>query len=130
MVLTTVTSGLGECEANKKPSVVPSNYILKLSNKFTATTPVSHFDTYNMPGEVSRVLPCQWTSDQNEVVLEVPDESGKGVQDSALCTWSQLFKEMEDAGVVDPGINSHEVFSPVAGVDEGKNLKFIITTLF
>lgn len=78
---------------------------------------------YNTPGEASRVMPCQWTSDEQEVVLEVPEENGKGVQDSALCSWRQLFKEMEEADVIDPGINSHDVFSPVAGVDEGKNLK-------
>ena len=117
---------MGNVKRTKKMSVscfVPSNYILNSvyfhDSCFTLR--------YNMPGEVSRVLPCQWTSDQDEVVLEVPEENGKGVQDSAICSWRQLFKEMmEEAEVIDPGINSHDVFCPVSGVDEGKNLKFFI----
>lgn len=74
-----------------------------------------------MPGEMARVMAAQWTSDQQEVVLEVPsEENGKNTVDSAKSTWRDLLKEMEDSGVTDTTINSHECFAPMASaVDQG-----------
>lgn len=74
-----------------------------------------------MPGEMARVLAARWTSEKNEVVLEVPDESGKGLQDSDKCSWKQLFHEKLKSGVTDASINSHEALAPmVASVDQGQ----------
>lgn len=65
---------------------------------------------------------CTWTSDQNQIVLEVPDTNGntKATSDSDRCSWAQLLREMEEAGHTDPTINSHDLLSPVT--DGGKRL--------
>ena len=69
-----------------------------------------------MPGETSRIWPVKWASDLQQVVLEVPD--GKSTADSERCSIRQLLHELEDAGIVDPSINSHEVHAPLsAGVE-------------
>lgn len=67
-----------------------------------------------MPGEMSRIQPVIWNSDLQQVVLEVPDESGKGTTDSERCSIRQLLRELEDSGTTDPSINSHEVVAPLA----------------
>ena len=73
-----------------------------------------------MPGELDRVMKATWTSDQQIVVLEVPDANGKGSIDSDPCTWHQLLKEMEESGVTDCSINSHDLHAPLAAaVDQG-----------
>ncbi|CAK9072336.1 Uncharacterized protein SCF082_LOCUS35599 [Durusdinium trenchii] len=71
-----------------------------------------------MPGESFKVMTAEWTSDQQEVVLEVPDEKGKGTQDSSRSSWQQLFLEMENAGVIDVGVSGHDIFAPVRGASE------------
>lgn len=74
-----------------------------------------------MPGELCRIQAVQWKSDQEEVVLEVPDESGKGSTDSSRSTWQSLMGEMEDNGVTDCAINGHDVVAPMApAVDQGR----------
>ena len=73
-----------------------------------------------MPGEMARIQAVTWNSDLQKVVLEVPDESGKGMVDSDICTWRHLLQELAEQSVVDPTINSHELRSPLAaGVDQG-----------
>lgn len=72
-----------------------------------------------MPGEIGRILPVLWTSDQGEVVLEAPDEKGTGTVDTSKTTWRGLLQELEESGATDPTINSHEVLAPAAAVDEG-----------
>ena len=74
----------------------------------------------SMPGELDRIMKAAWTSDQQTVVLEVPDANGKGSADSDPCKWHQLLKEMEESGVTDCSINSHDLHAPMAsGVDQG-----------
>ena len=74
-----------------------------------------------MAGEMSRIWPVAWTTDQQEVVLEVPDESGKGSSDSEKTTLRQLLQELEDAGITDTTLNSHEIHAPhAAEVGQGK----------
>lgn len=70
---------------------------------------------------------CEWKSDSTPVVLEVPDENeqSKATSDSDKCSWSQLLQEMEDNGVVNPSINSHELLAPVT--DGGRGLSNCIT---
>ena len=67
-----------------------------------------------MPGEMSRIQAVAWNSDLQRVVLEVPDESGKGTQDSEICTWRQLLTELAENSISDPTINSHELRAPLA----------------
>lgn len=74
-----------------------------------------------MAGEMSRIVPVTWTTDQQQVVLEVPDESGKGNVDSEKTTLRQLLQELEDAGITDATVNSHEIHAPhAAEVGQGK----------
>ena len=68
----------------------------------------------DLPGDMARIAPVLWTSDLQQVVLEVPDESGKGTRDSERCSIRQLLHELEDEGITDPSINSHEVHAPLA----------------
>ena len=74
-----------------------------------------------MAGEMSRIWPVAWTTDQQEVVLEVPDESGKRSTDSEKTTLRQLLQELEDAGITDTTLNSHDMHAPhAAEVGQGK----------
>ena len=67
-----------------------------------------------MPDEVSRLMVCQWSSENQSIVLEVPDEeNSKSTSDSDICTWAELLAEMESNNVTDPTINSHELHAPV-----------------
>lgn len=71
-----------------------------------------------MPGEMSRISPVSWKSDQQQVVLEVPD--GKSARDSEKCTIRELLRELEDSGFTDPSINCHDIVAPLAAeVGEG-----------
>jgi hypothetical protein len=89
-------------------------YLLCVTYLFGANVPKK------MPGEMSRIQPVVWTSDQQLVVLEVPDESGKGMVDSEMCTWRNLFQELAEHSITDPTVNSHEIRAPVAaGVEQG-----------
>ena len=72
-----------------------------------------------MPGDMVRIQPVVWTSDLQMVVLEVPDESGKGVVDTDICTWRQLITELAEHSVSDPTINSHEFRAPLAASVDG-----------
>lgn len=65
---------------------------------------------------------CEWKSDSTHVVLECPDENeqSKATSDSDRCPWSQLLQEMEDNGIVNPSINSHELVAPLT--DGGRGL--------
>lgn len=77
-----------------------------------------------MPGEVARVLTCQWTSAAQHVVLEVPDEgeNSKATSDSDRCSWTDLMHELMEMKVSDPTINGHELVGPLT--DEGVLLSF------
>lgn len=68
-----------------------------------------------MPGEVARVMTCQWTSENQHVVLEVPDpgENSKATSDSDRTSWGELIQEMEDSKVSDLTINNHELLAPM-----------------
>ena len=57
---------------------------------------------------------CQWTSEEQHVVLEVPDgEDSKSTSDSERTSWAQLLQEMEENKVSDPTINQHDLHAPV-----------------
>ena len=50
-------------------------------------------------------MTCEWTSDTDVVVMEVPQN--RTSQDSVPCTIKQMMLEMESAGLVDLTINGH-----------------------
>lgn len=75
-----------------------------------------------LPGELCRIMAVRWTSDEEEVVLEVPDESGKSTVDSSRSPWRQLLEEMENAGVTDTSVNGHDLVASTMApaVDQGR----------
>ena len=105
-----------------------SSYVSKLNgykddHLETVLKIISTSDT--MPGDMQRLMVCQWTHESQHVVLEVPDpgENAKGTSDSERCSWSQLLAELQDQSqgkMTDPTINSHELTSPMT--DEGASL--------
>ena len=60
---------------------------------------------------------CAWKSDAEPVVLEIPASEGcKTNQDAEVCSLRELLHELEESGVTDATINSHECNrAPVAG---------------
>lgn len=80
-----------------------------------------------MPGEVAKVMICQWTTATQHVVLEVPaqGENSKSTSDSDRCSWADLLQELTEQKVSDPTINGHELISPVDG--DGVLLSFSMT---
>ena len=57
-------------------------------------------------GDLQRVATCQWTSDLDEVVLEV--QENKCMVDTDKGTWNKLFKEFEEEGVSKWHVHSHD----------------------
>lgn len=66
--------------------------------------------TYNLghAGEGDYLKTCAWTSDMERVVLEMPNESGKGTKDSEVSTIRELLHEMEEEEVIDVTLNGHQ----------------------
>ena len=54
-------------------------------------------------------MAVEWTSSSDEVVLEVVPDGKKASEDTDKASWSSIIKEIEDAGVVEYCVNSHEV---------------------
>lgn len=59
-------------------------------------------------GELEYLKTCAWSSDLDQVVLEMPNENGKGTMDAEISTLRSLLHEMEEEEVVDCTINGHE----------------------
>lgn len=59
-------------------------------------------------GEYGYVKTCAWTNDLDHVILEMPNESGKGTTDSDMSSLRSLLHEMEEEDVVDCTLNGHE----------------------
>lgn len=57
---------------------------------------------------------CAFHSDLDRVILEMPNESGKGTTDSDISSIRALLHEMEQEEVVDCTINLHELSRPPA----------------
>ena len=62
-----------------------------------------------LPDELARICACKWDSDENKVVLEISEPDKKRTSDAEVCTWRDLFKDLEDEGHTDVTINSHDV---------------------
>ena len=63
----------------------------------------------SLPDELARVCACKWDSDENKVVLEISEPDKKKTTDAQVCTWRDLFKDLEDEGHTDVTINSHDM---------------------
>ena len=62
-----------------------------------------------LPDELARICACKWDSDENKVVLEISEPDKKRTSDAEVCTWRDLFKDLEDEGHTDVTIKSHDV---------------------
>ncbi|CAK9108659.1 Uncharacterized protein SCF082_LOCUS50563 [Durusdinium trenchii] len=71
-------------------------------------------------------MAVRWTSDEEEVVLEVPDESGKSTVDSSRSPWRQLLEEMENAGVTDTSVNGHDLVASTMAPASGGTPNYLI----
>lgn len=60
------------------------------------------------------MVTCKWTSDLEDVVLEIQEKEKRATSDASICSWRELLQEMEESGHVDFTINSHEVQKPSA----------------
>ncbi|CAK9101499.1 unnamed protein product [Durusdinium trenchii] len=67
-----------------------------------------------MSGELEYMKVCAFHSDLDRVILEMPNESGKGTTDSDISSIRALLHEMEQEEVVDCTINLHELSRPPA----------------
>ena len=67
-----------------------------------------------VPGDLDTVITCEWRSDLEEVILEVPQDGSKSCVDSDRSTWRRLLVEMEDEDVIDVSINNHDMKRPGA----------------
>lgn len=59
-------------------------------------------------GELEHLKTCAWNHDLDKVILEMPNENGKGTTDADMSSNRALLHEMEEEEVVDCTINGHE----------------------
>ena len=71
------------------------------------------FRSFILPGQLSRTCAVAWTSDLTDIVLEVSEEGARGTSDADRCTLRQFLRELEDSGIADTTVNSHEIKAPV-----------------
>ena len=63
-----------------------------------------------LSGERDRLIPAEWHSDLDKVVIEVPKEGSKVCEDADRCSFRKLLHDLESiAEVVDATVNSHEL---------------------
>ena len=66
-----------------------------------------------LAGELDRILVCEWKSDLEKVVLEMPIENSKSTEDAPPSTIRKLLQEFEeDAEVIDCTVNGHDLERP------------------
>ena len=69
-------------------------------------------------------------SDLERVVLEMPNESGKGTCDAEVSSYRSLLHEMEEEGVIEVTLNGHECHRPPASGDKAsKDDSFSLSSL-
>lgn len=59
-------------------------------------------------GELEHLKTCAWNSDLDKVILEMPNDNGKGTTDADMSSFRALLHEMEEEEVADCTINGHE----------------------
>ena len=82
-----------------------------------------------LPDDVARTCACRWDSDENKVVLEISEPEKKRTTDAQVCTWRELYMDLEDEGHVEVTINSHDIHRVSAGSDENRALSLILILL-
>ena len=106
------TSLASPSRARKGPNVY--QHTLETMIKRSSQKPLKQWFTDCMPGELERIIAAEWKSSSEHVVLEVPNvQNPKACRDSERCTWATLLREMGEAGVTDPTVNSHELSTPI-----------------
>ncbi len=65
------------------------------------------------------VIQCMWASDSEKVVLEMVEEGKRFPTDADPCTWGDLLRDFESAGLVDCTINGHTLTRPTLEDDSG-----------
>ena len=81
------TSLASPSRARKGPNVY--QHTLETMIKRSSQKPLKQWFTDCMPGELERIIAAEW------------------------CTWATLLREMGEAGVTDPTVNSHELSTPI-----------------
>ena len=64
--------------------------------------------------ELARIISCRWTSHMQQAVLELQKKDSRQTEDAEICTLRDLFSEIEEGGVCDFTVNSHDVTKPSA----------------
>ena len=81
------------------------------------------FDKHLIPpvfaraGDMDRTMVCKWHRDSDAVVLEIQESQKKSTSDSDMCSWRELLRELEEEGLCDVTINSHELVRGAASED-------------
>ena len=75
------------------------------------------------------MVSCKWNSDTEKVVLEISDPSKKKTTDAEVCSWRELFTDLEDEGHFEVTVNSHEVQKAPAN-SEDTSFLFLICLSF
>lgn len=57
-------------------------------------------------------MTVEWRSDLDKVCLEISEPGKKVSTDSPPSTIRTIFREMEDANIVDTTLNSHNIHRP------------------
>ena len=78
-----------------------------------------------LPDDLARTCACRWDSDENKVVLEISEPEKKRTTDAQVCSWRELYRDLEDEGHVEVTINSHDIQRVSAGSDESRALSLI-----
>ena len=82
-------------------------------------------------GELECLKTCAFKSDLDRVVLEMPNDSGKGTTDADISSLRALFHEMEEEEIVDCTLNGHEVArAPACGEGAAADDSYSLSVLF
>lgn len=106
--------------AGPKHSIWSGHYALKRVT-LTSQDPWLIEPLLALAGELDRTMVCCWRSDEECVVLEIPEENSKQTTDADKCTWRELIDEITET-IPDITINGHVLEKPSA-VQEGMCLR-------
>lgn len=71
------------------------------------------FDGFVLEGDpLACTIPCKWTTDTFNVVLEIQSENSKATSDAEPCSLRDLLHELEENNIIDVSLHSHTVERP------------------
>ncbi|CAL1132158.1 unnamed protein product [Cladocopium goreaui] len=79
------------------------------TSRFINTQRMADLKRKEKTDELARVVACKWHSDTEKVVLEISDPTKKKTTDAQVCSWRELFSDLEDEGHFEVTVNSHDV---------------------